>query len=126
MATVGTVLFRITIGHGCGYVWQAPPGQEIIERSEYHDHRALFRIEVDPNPNGIRLEVCRRPDGSLELSSSPEIRYYFKDKSGVYCVSGDDGEGYKIVEDAPQPLMKPEFSLEEIEQAQEVLDNLSH
>jgi len=108
------------IAPGGQFVWQAPLGGEIIG-----NEGDLYRIEVDAlyAKSIISVEISRLSDGSLVLLRDPNIRYFFRNAKGHRWEAC--GDSLMISETASEPLMDPEFSLEEIEQAQEVMDGLS-
>ncbi|SRR6266446_5284678 len=107
-------IFHITLAPGSSYIWVASlAGDRIVD---FINHRLLTKIEVYAPAKGAPLlvEIYRDlTDRSLVLPRGP----------GIYCWF-DNGSLYDGNEELPNKtpnylMPDPEFSLEEIHQAQE-------
>jgi len=92
--------------------WRASPGEEIID---VITKQKLVGIDAyNPETFMVTIGVGRRQDGSLSFSPGLIVQFVGEPE----FLTGEDEVQTKV-------LMEPEFSLEEIEQAQEVMDGLS-
>ncbi len=115
MTQTGETIFQVSLQPGSSFIWVAAltaPGGGIID---YLNHKTLIKIEIYPPFNGgvIHVSIYRdRTNGSLILPHGP-----------IFCWF-DDGSMYDGNKE-PEKMMPyylipdPEFSLEEIHQAQE-------
>jgi len=109
------VIMHWKIAPGGGFAWTAQAGSEIIDLSTKKrlGHVKYYNSYYSALP--VDVAVGRREeDGALSFSPGLVIR--FEGEEEELFISTDETQT-KI-------LMEPEFSLEEIEQAQEVMDNL--
>ncbi len=106
-----SVILHWKLSPGAGFAWTAKVGEELIDLPSC---KKLVHVNCynSYSHRPIDVTVGRRKDGSL--SFSPGLTIWFQEECNPIQV---DEVQTKI-------LMDPEFSLEEIEQAQEVMDNL--
>ncbi len=98
------------LGPSGSIAWRAAQGEEIIDGIT---KQKLVGIDAyNPETFTVMSGVGRRQDGSL--SFSPGLIVQFLGEPG-FIITG---------EDETKILMEPEFSLEEIEQGQEIMDGL--
>src|SRR6266581_3226407 len=98
------------IAPGGGLVWTASLGNRVIDLST---KKELVHVSYYNSYLALPVDIAvgrRKEDGSLSFSPGLIIRLARDEEF--------------VVHDRIQILMEPDFSLEEIEQAQEVLDTL--
>ena len=108
------IIMHWKIAPGGGFAWTAQAGSEIIDLST---KKRLVHVKYyNSYYSALPVDVAvgrREEDGGLSFSPGLVIKFL-----------GEEEE-FVVTDEIPtKVLMEPEFSLEEIEQAQEVMDNL--
>jgi len=108
-----SVIMHWKIAPGGGLVWTASLGNRVIDLST---KKELVHVSYYNSYLALPVDIAvgrRKEDGSLSFSPGLIIRFAGEEELFI----STDQTQTKI-------LMEPEFSLEEIEHAQEVMDNL--
>ena len=107
-----TTVLGWVLGPSSSIAWTAAPGEEIID---VITKQKLVGISAyNPETSPVIIGVGRRQDGSLSFSPGLIVNFVGEPE----FLTGEDEVQTKV-------LMEPEFSLEEIEQGQEIMDGLS-
>jgi len=107
-----TTVLGWALGPNSSIAWRAAPGLEIIDAIT---KQKLGGIDAyNPETFPITVGVGLRQDGSLSFSPGLVVKFLGEPE----FLTGEDEAQTEI-------LMEPEFSLEEIEQGQEIMDGLS-
>jgi len=112
LQTRDTTVLEFALGASCSISWIAAPGEEIID---VITKQKLVGIDAyNPETFTVIIGVGRRRDGGLSFSPGLTVKFLYEDR---FVVSENEIQ--------TKVLMEPEFSLEEIEQGQEIMDGLS-
>jgi len=99
------------LGPSGSIAWRAAQGEEIIDGIT---KQKLVGIDAyNPETFTVIIGIGRCRDGSLSFSPGLIVKFLGE----PYLLTGED-------EVQPKILIEPEFSLEEIEQGQEIMDGL--
>jgi hypothetical protein len=109
-----TPIMSIHVGAGGHYVWNAMPGDEIIDPIK---HWSIDRIDSGENvPFTRELTILRDSDGSLLLPDGILIHAVGCDRCDVWLRT-------PLAPKKKPMLLEPDFDLEEIELAEKLVAN---